>query len=912
MGVVGRDRELDMIGTWIGGRAPGPSMAVLSGEAGIGKSAIWSGALKTAGPGRVLSCRFDESEATLAYAGLGDLIGAVEGSAAVRGLREPLRRALAAALWWEHPRQTPPDRRAVALAVLDLVRRLSAEGALLIALDGIQWMDPETEVVLAFVFRRLSTEPVKLLATLRTGADNGAWPPLARVLPAERVVCWEVGPLCPDALAAVLEDRHGIALTRHVLRRLHEACGGNPLFGLEMARDRAWRPNPADEVSLPGSLRHLLREHVSNLSPAAVEAALVVACAARSTVGLVERVTGGLKGLVEATTGRLVVVERESPRFRNSLLRSTVLEVAGPLRRHQMHVRLARAVRDPEERARHLALTAGEPNAALAETLDTAAGLAAARAAPLSAADLAVHAVRLTPADQAEVALRRRLAAAGHLISGGDGARARAILEEALPHCSSGPDRANVFFLLGHAVFASGDVAGSLIPLQWGRAEIADQPELLIPIMASLTYFCMHGGDLTAALGHARELLGLAERAGDRAMCDEAAVVLCTLELMCGAPAPAVVPVPHGGAALGRPPLVALHMYGYLCRCMGDLPAAQAAFGTLDTAAETGTAADWGMVWATEVECLAGDLQTAARYADLVARTAQETGAPPTAALLAEGLVLGVRGELERARQLAEEALAAADASGHRMAVLMIRALLGFVELSGDDPMAAVLHLDAADRICGELGAIPEVLCPTAGADHVEALVQVGRYEQAAERAGRIRWAGRLIDRPLVRGLAARAGGVLLTATGSPKRGAGELEAAVEEFSVAGVPFELGRTLLALSRVQSRLRRREEARRTAERAGRIFSELGAERWAARTVLRSRLSAPNRLTISEARVVALAAEGRTNQEIAAELAIEVKTVESHLSSAYRKLGVRSRTELAVRMSAGRRDSGTPGI
>ncbi|MFC4587289.1 helix-turn-helix transcriptional regulator [Sphaerisporangium corydalis] len=913
MEVAGRAREIGMIGKWLDSGTSGPWMAVLSGDVGIGKSTIWSTALEVAA-GRsyqVLSCRSDESETGLAYAGLGDLVNGVEGSAAVRGLREPLRRALATALWWEQPEGEPPSRRAVAMAVLDLVRRLSAERPVLIALDDLQWLDSATEVVLAFVLRRLTVEPVKLLATLRTGPDGDAWPALARVLPAERVTRWEAGPLSPDALAAVVEGRYGTALTRPLLRRLHEACGGNPLFGLEMARAWAERSDPAAAMSLPESLRHRLRQRVSALSPAAAEAALLVACASRPTIGLVETVTGGLEGLAETTSEWLVSLDGEVPRFRNPLFGVAVLEVAGPLRRRDMHVRLARVVDDPEERARHLAATAGEPDAEVADTLDDAATLAATRGAPLVAGEMAMHAARLTPSGQADIGLRRQLAAAAHLISGGDGTRARALLEDALRRCPPGPGRAEVFFLLGRAIFNSGDIAGSIVPLQWGRAEIAGHPELLVPITASLTYFCMHLGDLAAALGHARELLTLAEGTGDRATRDDAVIVLATLEFMCNASAPVGLPVPARARDRDRAPLVALHMYGYLCRCLGDLPAAKAAFATLRAAvAETGTeaSAEWGMVWAAEVECLAGDLKAAARYADLAAHAVQETGVPSSAALFAEALVLSLRGELDRARRLAGEGLSVAHASGHRTAALTVRALLGFIDLSGDDPMAAVLHLDAADQMSSSLGAVLEVVCPTAGADHVEALVLVGRYDQAAERAERMQRAVRAIDQPLARGLAGRARGVLLTATGSPKRGVAELEAAAAEFSTAGMPFELARTLLALGRSQNRLRRREAARRSMERAGRIFTELGAEGWAERAVLRSRLSTPNKLTVSEAPVVALAAEGRTNQEIADELAIGVKTVESHLSSAYRKLGVRSRTELVVRLTADRRGAG----
>ncbi|TLP58635.1 helix-turn-helix transcriptional regulator [Microbispora triticiradicis] len=912
MDVPGRADEARAIETWLDAGVSGPSMGVLGGDVGVGKSTIWSAALAAAKDRsfRVLSCRSDLSETGLSYVGLGDLFAGLEGSEAVRGLREPLRGVLAATLWWEQAPGTPPHQRAVALAVLDLLRNLSAEGPVLIALDDLQWLDSATEVVLTFVLRRLTVEPVKLLVTLGAETEGDAWPTLVRVLPPERVTCWEVGPLAPLALAAVVESRYGTAFPRPLLRWLHRACGGNPLFGLETARAWSERSYPTGDLPLPESLRRLLRARVRALPPAVAEAVLVVACAETPTIALVRTVIGTLTGLAEAIARRLVVLEHESLRFRDPLLRNVVFEVAGPLRRREMHQRLARVVSDVEERARHLAATAGHTDPVVADTLAAAATLTAARGDPLTAGDMTAQAARLTSPGERELRLRRWRDAAGHLISGGDGSRALDILEDALRRCPPGPVRSEMLLRLGQAAFNSGDVAGSITRLERGRAEAAGRPDLLIPITTGLTYYCVHRGDLAAAQGHARELLRLTEASGNDDARGEAVSVLSTIEFIRGAPPPAAMPVPHRHNPVEHS-LAVPHLYGFLCRCLGDLPAARAVFGALRTAVvEAGTVAcaDWGMAWATEVECLAGDLRAAARYADLAARAVEATGVPTSAALFTEALLLGMHGELGRARLLAGEGLRIAQTSGNRLAALSVRALLGFIDLSDGDPMAAVQHLDAAEQTSRSLGVVLDVVCPTAGADHVEALVQVGQYDQAAERVERIQRHVRVADRPLGRGLAGRAHGVLLTATGSPKRGAAELEAAVAEFSAAGAPFELGRALLALSRSQSRLRRREAARRTMERASRIFTKIGAEWWAGRGEPRSRLTPPDRLTVSEAQVAALAAEGRTNQEIARELAIGVKTVESHLSSVYRKLGVRSRTELALRMNSGRR---TPG-
>jgi DNA-binding NarL/FixJ family response regulator len=119
-------------------------------------------------------------------------------------------------------------------------------------------------------------------------------------------------------------------------------------------------------------------------------------------------------------------------------------------------------------------------------------------------------------------------------------------------------------------------------------------------------------------------------------------------------------------------------------------------------------------------------------------------------------------------------------------------------------------------------------------------------------------------------------------------------------------PMERARTLLSMGTVQRQALQRRAARQTLERALGMFEELGARPWAdkARDELArisGRRAASDDLTDAEHRVAVLAAEGRHNKEIAAELFLSVGTVERHLTNAYRKLGVRSRTELAGRLA-----------
>ncbi|MER6577465.1 AAA family ATPase [Nonomuraea sp. NPDC001023] len=912
--LLGRDAELNSLRAWLGLPHAGPRMLMISGAAGMGKTSLWTAALSTvrAGAGRVLACRPGETETGLIYSGLGDLLDGQQDSPAVRALPEPLRDALGVALLWQRPGHTPPDQRAVALAVLHLFRRYADEGPLIIGVDDLQWLDPSTEAVLGFALRRLE-QPAGVLATLRTGTGTGTGdlsrPPLAHAVPPDRVERRELGPLDADTIGALLTARYGRPPRPALLRVVHEAGGGNPLFALELARTLDDRPDLDAQLPVPESLRHLLRTVMDGLSEAAAEVALMLASAARARAGLLDGLPAGHEGLAELVARHVVVTGGPVPRFANPLYGAAVLESAGAARRREMHARLARTAAGPEERARHLALAATGPDAVAADALHEAARVAVARGAPYTAGELAEWAARLTPPEQDDLATRRRIEAAANLLTSGGASRARALLEDVVERCPSGPVKAEVLFLLNRAIFCEGDYAGALVPNQQARLEAGESVELLVPILADLAYSRMHVGHLAGAAGHARELLAVATRTGDAALHDEATIATITIEFMRTARPPAAVPEPSYDNPLDRSPFAALHVAGYLYRSLGDLPAARAALDTVRTAAVAAGVEAYipsALMWATEVECLAGDLDAAAERAALARRAGQETETPSTSALFTEALVLAHRRELDRARPIAEEGLTVALRSGMGTGALCLRALLGFVELAAGDPAEAARHLEHMEQAATALGAALEVVCPTAVSDHVEALAALGRLDRAAELAERAARSARLIGRPLARGVAGRARGLLLVATGSPKRAAEELRAACAEFTAAGMPFELGRTLLALAQAQTRLRQRAAARQSAERAAAVFAGIGADGWAAAAAQPVRPAEPYGLTPSEGRVALLAARGRSNREIAEELVIDVKTVETHLSSAYRKLGVRGRTQLAVRFGD---DAGT---
>jgi len=172
-GVVGRDREMAAVAAFLDALPSGPCGLVLEGAAGIGKTTVWrAGAAWAAGRSyTVLSCRPAESEVTLSFAALSDLLDGLLDQA-LPPLPPPQRRALEVALLLEDPAGSPPEPRAVAVAFLAVIRHLSASGPVVLAVDDLQWLDVPSARTVEFALRRLSQEPVGLLASARDPRDG--------------------------------------------------------------------------------------------------------------------------------------------------------------------------------------------------------------------------------------------------------------------------------------------------------------------------------------------------------------------------------------------------------------------------------------------------------------------------------------------------------------------------------------------------------------------------------------------------------------------------------------------------------------------------------------------------------------------------------------------------------------------
>jgi ATP/maltotriose-dependent transcriptional regulator MalT len=913
--VIGRDEELGAIESFLADVERGPAALVLSGEPGIGKTILWEAGVQQATErfGCVLSHQSAEAEALLAFGGLSDLLSPVLEDV-LRALAPPRRRALEVALWLTDPGELPPEPAAIGLAFLDVLKQLAGRGPILVALDDLQWLDTSSALVVALALRRLRDEPVGTLATLRKAPETTAPFELDRVFPEERLRWLSLDPVSLGALDHLLRKRLGIDLARPELTRVLETSGGNPFFALELGRELArteTRPGTARTISVPESLRELLGGRLARLPPETADALVHAAALARPTVDIVarafgetERIAGALDTAVEEG---VISIDDARIRFAHPLLASICYEQAPPGRRRAVHAALAGAVTDPEERARHLARAAEGPDGVVASELEVAAESAAARGAPAGAAEFFQLAAELTPGDPPE-ARRRRLRAANLHRLAGSGERATAMLEQLLAETPAGLERADVLFALA-SIWNDRQAMLRLCDEALDEAKDDDARSARILAFRSWVFSL---DDVRSALVDGKRALAKAERVADPALL---AVVIAQLgaaethaaEMTPGLLERGVAIEERLEAPLGfhESPRVALARrlirLGEPARAQAILEeaaAAAAAHGDEQTRAE--------LLWTLSfVEWQAGRWQQGLEHATLAYELSDQIHVTMSRALAGrnKALIETDLGLVEQARASAEDALAASRASSSERFAIWNLGVLGRLELElGDLAAAGTFLRDLPGRLVATRAYDPSLPVWT---DAIEAMIALGELEEAREYLELYDVHAERLGSSWSVSAAARCRGLLCAAEGDLDAAFAAFERALVELDDQPFPLERGRTLLCLGTVRRQAGQKRPARDALEQALAIFEELGARLWAekARRELRrisGRRAAADDLTETELRVAELAARGRSNKEIAAELFMGVSTVEMHLSRVYRKLGVR-RAGLARRLA-----------
>jgi len=905
--VVGREDELAAISDFLEADGP-PCAVVVEGEPGIGKTTVWLAAIEQAEARglRVLRARPAESESRLAFSSLADLLGPVLEDV-LGELPPPQRRALDAALLIDDGARA--DRRAVGAGLLSALRALAAQKRVVVAIDDSQWLDPSSAAALQFALRRLRGEPVALVTARR---PDGAGE-LEQAFPPERVLCVSVGPLEFLALNAVLHARLETTLPRPLLRRLHQLSGGNPFFALELAQS----PDALGSGTLPPTLDALVRGRMTALPEDAQLALLVAAAASQPSVELVENAVGSPGTLAAAEAEGIVELDHGSIRFTHPLLASGAYSAAEPARRREAHRLLGGLVRDPEERARHLAAGATGPDEKVGAALEAAATRARARGAPAAAAELSEEAAQLTP-PEGEADRRRRLADAGYYhFESGDSRRALVLLEELAAQLSAGPERASVLTRLARVRSYSDDLGAATELFLQAAAEAGDDRALLARAHeGAAAQLFRQRRRLDESVEHAQRAAELARGLGDDALLALALSSQLLAEATLGrleAPetleaALALQPEVENERILGQPVFAAAIARMWWEEPGGVKPTSEQLIDRGRAAGDEGSLA-YVYVMLAQAECLLGDFEQGWRNAEAAREIAEQAGQEAVGgyARAMQALADAHRGREQEARETAARALELGRTTELTPVTQFAGSALGLLELSLGRPAEAAEHLAPlvelarAERICepGLTRYVP---------DQVDALVELGRLDEAGELLDWYEGNAVRLGRRGATASSRRCRGLLAAARGALDEALADFQAALVDHDAVPLPFDRARTLLFYGAALRRAKRKADARDRLEESAAAFEELSATAFAERARaelarIGGRRRSEGGLTATERQIAGLVAEGRSNKEVAAALFVTVKTVEANLSRVYAKLGLRSRADLARHIAAG---------
>ena len=342
-----------------------------------------------------------EAEAQLSFTALRDLLDPAFDEVAGE-LPDPQRRALAVTLLRRGAADRPLDAGVIGAAVLSALRVLGARSRPLLAVDDVQWLDPASAAVLAYVLRRLDRELVAGLLTRRSEhadllaldrLEPGVWPLI------------QLGGLAVGALGRVVRERLGVTYARPTLHRIADTSGGESVLRARAgvcARQRRSAPGSGRAASGAAGAGQLATARLVLLPEKTLEVLPDAVAMSRPHPAIVRAAAcvDPLPLLAPAIAAHIVEVRADALRFAHPLFAASVYGLVDPSTRREVHGRLATVVDDVEERARHLALAAEGPDRGVAAALEAAAGLAARRGAQEAATELAELACRATPPDE--------------------------------------------------------------------------------------------------------------------------------------------------------------------------------------------------------------------------------------------------------------------------------------------------------------------------------------------------------------------------------------------------------------------------------------------------------------------------------------------------------------------------------
>jgi DNA-binding CsgD family transcriptional regulator/tetratricopeptide (TPR) repeat protein len=906
--IVGRDPELEAIELWVSCR--GPALLEIEGEAGIGKTVLWEEGVRRArdAGALVLVSRPAELETAVSYGALASLLEPAL-DRANGSVPAPRRRALEGALRLRDVPVSRLDETSVALGASSVLRAVARTQRVVVAVEDVQWLDLSSRVALTYALRSL--QPDDDVGVLLTGRlESGPRLDLLGTAVGATHEVLRPGPLSLGALHRLVRERLGRPLSRPKLVRVHAASRGNPFHALELARVVCDASPGEQALSIPASLGETLRTRIAALSRDARTLLLAVAAAGETDLDMVARAFEPLDlnpPLDEALEHGVLLTDRGTVRFSHPLLASTVYGDAPETARQRIHARLATLALTAEARARHLALAGVGPDESVAAALAEVAASACLRGARSAGAALFEQAVTLTPAEESEACTVRMIRAARAHFESGEADRARVLLEDA----AGGESAARFEALCVLGMLEDETVGGDASLPIFGRVLASDDPLLRARAHRGLAQALAYVGDLERALGHADAAVCEAQRAADPAIAVYALAMQALIRKMAGR-VDWREPLERGLALEARidvPDLdgCASAFHADTLRLELELEDARLAYGSmLGRTLERGDVPTecWCQFGLASVEIAAGRWPEAAEHAEQLTDLAEQTRTFRLPALRTNAHLAVLQGSSERARALLATAIAEAEPSGELHNLRSAQQLTGLLELSLGDPAAALPPLRRAREIAEQM-ALGEPAMLTFLLDEVEAHALTGDAASAAAVLMAFDRRCEPSTSPWISPLALRARGLVEAVVGDLETARATLEAAVAAENDVPLPLERARTRLVLGRVLRRLQHRARAQSELAEALARFETLGAPLWADRAReelarIGGRAASNDDLTPTELRIAELVGGGMTNREVAATVFVTPKTVESALTRVYRKLGVRSRTELARRL------------
>jgi DNA-binding NarL/FixJ family response regulator len=887
-------------------RSGNSSALLIRGEPGVGKSALLRYALDRATRMTTVVARGMESESELPFAGLADLVRPLHH--ALSNIPPSQAAVLAGAVALGPP--VGGDRFAVCAATLSLLAAAAESTPLLVVFDDIQWLDTGSAEAVLFVARRMSAEGVLILFALREGEPTA--------LDLSDLPFLQLTGLTEEASIHLLSDQTPALVAPRVAAALHAATQGNPLALMEVpnllteAQRAGFEALPDPLPSGPG-LHHAFVRRVATLPVQTQRALLVAAANESSDIGPVLRAMKHLgirpDALDAAEGAGLITIEDVHVRFRHPLIRSAIYQSAAAAGRREAHRALAQALNEEQvadRRTWHLAAAATAPDESIASALEDAAARSQARSGYASAARALVRSAALSPSTSERA--RRLLAAANAYQLAGRPDEGLRLLDEAIACRPPERMRFEIEHLrAGVEIWVSTPMVAHDHMLSEAIRAQHDDPATAAMLLAEATIPCFMAGEVPRSLETARRARAFADQAGTPAplLVDVVLAEAMVLSGMAVEAAPLIDECLRRALASGHDAARDAQYLPFSLLAVERYTEARALIAGAVAAARNASAVGilpYGLAVLSELDFRTGNLAAAYAAGTESVRLAGETGqwSGASYSLVTLARVEAAQGRDHDCRTHARAAIDLARTHGLGSIFNYAGAAIGLLELGRGRLAEALVHLEQTAQGFREQGPSEPNLIQWQP-DYIESLARTGRTDDAARALAAFERDAERTNRAWAKATAARCRGYL-----SQEDSAAHFRRALELHGASPSPFEIARTQLCYGEVLRRQRQRGEARQVLHEALHTFERLGAEPWAGRAqaelsatgekVRRRDVAATRDLTPQELQIALAVAQGATNREAAAQLFLSPRTVEAHLSSAYRKLGARSRTEL----------------